>query len=70
MKQTISKFQTLIEDVNLDEVSACLSELESLEEVQEEYIQQLETEQRLLINKMKELGQEILNSYSLSRRCS
>ncbi|KAG6587651.1 Synaptotagmin 2, partial [Cucurbita argyrosperma subsp. argyrosperma] len=70
MKQTIGKFQTLIEDVNLDEVSACLSELESLEEVQEEYIQQLETEQRLLINKMKELGQEILNSYSLSRRCS
>ncbi|XP_023002192.1 synaptotagmin-5-like isoform X1 [Cucurbita maxima] len=70
MKQTISKFQTLIEDVNLDELSACLSELESLEEVQEEYIQQLETEQTLLINKMKELGQEILNSYSLSRRCS
>ncbi|XP_022929898.1 synaptotagmin-5-like isoform X4 [Cucurbita moschata] len=70
MKQTISKFQTLIEDVNLDELSACMSELESLEEVQEEYIQQLETEQRLLINKMKELGQEILNSYSLSRRCS
>lgn len=71
MKQTISKFHTLIEDGNLDGLSATLSELESLEELQEEYILQLETEQALLINKIKELGQEILNSSSsVSRRSS
>lgn len=71
MKETISKFHTLIEEANLDGLSATLSELESLEELQEEYILQLETEQTLLINKVKELGQEILNSpASISRRSS
>ena len=70
MKQTISKFRSLFEEANLDGVSATLSELESLEEVQQEYILQLETEQTLLINKIKELGQEILNTPSISRRSS
>lgn len=64
MKQTISKFHALIEEANLDGLSASLNELESLEELQEEYILQLETEQTLLINKVKELGQEILSSPS------
>ncbi|KAG6589542.1 Synaptotagmin-5, partial [Cucurbita argyrosperma subsp. sororia] len=70
MKQTISKFRSLFEEANLDGVSATLSELESLEEVQQEYILQLETEQTLLINKIKELGEEILNTPSISRRSS
>lgn len=64
MKQTISKFHALIEEANLDGLSAPLNELERLEELQEEYILQLETEQMLLISKVKELGQEILSSSS------
>ncbi|PON71697.1 C2 domain containing protein [Parasponia andersonii] len=71
MKQTMIKFQSLINNGNLEELSVALSELESLEDMQEEYMAQLETEQMLLLNKIKELGQEIFNSSpSLSRRSS
>ncbi|KAF3438565.1 hypothetical protein FNV43_RR21328 [Rhamnella rubrinervis] len=71
MKHTMIKFQSLIEESNLEGVSTSLSELESLEDMQEEYMVQLETEQMLLLNKIKELGQEILNSSpSMSRRSS
>ncbi|KAK3023559.1 hypothetical protein RJ639_044209 [Escallonia herrerae] len=71
MKQMMTKFQSLIEDGNLEGLSACLSELESLQDTQEECMVQLETEQMLLINKIDELGQEIFNSSpSLSRRSS
>ncbi|EXB56910.1 RasGAP-activating-like protein 1 [Morus notabilis] len=71
MKQMMIKFQSLIEDGNLEGISTLLSELQSLEDVQEDYMVQLETEQTLLLNKINELGQEILNSSpSLSRRSS
>ncbi|KAK8521374.1 hypothetical protein V6N13_077483 [Hibiscus sabdariffa] len=71
MKQMMIKLQSLIEDSNLEGMSAPLSELETLQDMQEEYMVQLETEQMLLLNKIKELGQEILNSSpSLSRRSS
>lgn len=71
MKEIMIKFESLIEDANLEELSSCMNELESLEDMQEEYMIQLETEQMLLLNKIKELGQEILNSSpSLSRRSS
>ncbi|XP_052179915.1 synaptotagmin-5 [Diospyros lotus] len=71
MKQMMIKLQSLMEDDNLDELSTTLSELESLHDMQEEYVVQLETEQTLLLNKINELGQEILNSSpSLSRRSS
>lgn len=71
MKQTMMKFQSLIEDGNLEGLSTAMSELESLEDTQEEYMVQLETEQALLLNKIKELGQEMLDlSPSLSRRSS
>lgn len=71
MKQMLTKLETLIEDGNLEGVSAAVSELESLEDMQEEYMVQLETEQMLLLNKIKELGQEFFNSSSsLSRRPS
>lgn len=71
MKQLMIKFQSLINTGNVEELSTALSELESLEDMQEEYMVQLETEQMLLLNKIKELGQEILNSSpSLSRRSS
>lgn len=71
MKDTMIKFQSLIDDGNLEGISTSLSELQSLEDMQEEYMVQLETEQTLLLNKINELGQEILNSSpSLSRRSS
>lgn len=71
MKQTMIKFQSLIEDGELEELWASMSELEHLQEAQEEYMNLLETEQMLLLNKINELGQELLNSSpSLSRRAS
>ncbi|XP_015882982.2 synaptotagmin-4 [Ziziphus jujuba] len=71
MKHMMAKFQSLIEEGNLEGLSTTLSELDNLEDVQEEYMVQLETEQMLLLNKIKELGQEILNSSpSISRRQS
>ncbi|KAG8476222.1 hypothetical protein CXB51_033122 [Gossypium anomalum] len=62
MKQMMIKLQSLIDDGNLEGISTPLSELEALQDMQEEYMVQLETEQMLLLNKIKELGQEMLNS--------
>ncbi|KAJ6411403.1 hypothetical protein OIU84_008048 [Salix udensis] len=71
MKQFLIKFQSLIEDGSLEGLSTALSEMQSLEDIQEEYMVQLETEQMLLLNKIKELGQEVMSSSSsLSRRSS
>jgi hypothetical protein len=65
------KFRSLIEDGNLEALSTVLSELETLEDTQEGYVAQLETEQMLLLSKIKELGQEIINSSpNLSRKFS
>ncbi|XP_010549122.1 PREDICTED: extended synaptotagmin-1 [Tarenaya hassleriana] len=62
MKQMMVKFQNLIDDGDLEGLSEALGEMESLEDEQAEYMLQLQTEQTLLINKIKELGKEILNS--------
>ena len=62
IKEMTKKIRSLIEDGNLEELSTTLSELETLEDTQEGYIAQLETEQMLLISKINELGQEIINS--------
>nr|KYP69703.1 Multiple C2 and transmembrane domain-containing protein 1 [Cajanus cajan] len=71
IKQMMIKFRSFIEDGNLEGLSTTLSELETLEDTQEGYIVQLETEQMLLLSKIKELGREIINSSpSLSRRSS
>ncbi|TQD90639.1 hypothetical protein C1H46_023786 [Malus baccata] len=71
MKQTMMKFQSLIKDGNIEGLATAMCELEALEDTQEEYMVQLETEQALLLNKIRELGQEILNSSpSISRRFS
>ncbi|KAK4800095.1 hypothetical protein SAY86_025460 [Trapa natans] len=72
MKQIMARFHALIEDGNLEELATVASEIESLEDLREGYTMQLETEQMLLLNKIKELGQEIFNSSpaSLSRRSS
>ncbi|KAK2647897.1 hypothetical protein Ddye_015386 [Dipteronia dyeriana] len=68
MKQMMIKIQSLVDEGNAEGFSTALSELESLEDTQEEYMVQLENEQMLLLNKIKELGQEMFNSSpSLSR---
>ncbi|PIA39770.1 hypothetical protein AQUCO_02600319v1 [Aquilegia coerulea] len=68
MRQMMAKFQALVEDGDLDGLSLALSEMESLEDVQEEYMVQLETEETLLINKISELGQEIYKSSPRSKK--
>jgi hypothetical protein len=71
MKQMMIKFHTMIEDGNLEGLSSSLIELESLHDMQEECTNQLETEQMLLLNKIKELGDEIFHpASSLARRSS
>ncbi|KAF7819880.1 synaptotagmin-5 isoform X1 [Senna tora] len=71
IKEMMVKVRSFIEDENLEGLSTTLSELEALEDSQEAYISQLETEQMLLLSKVKELGEEIINSSpSLSRRSS
>ena len=62
IKEMMVKIRCLIEDGNIEGLSTTLSELETLEDTQEAYIDQLETEQMLLLSKIKELGQEIINS--------
>lgn len=71
MKQSIIKLQSLIEDGNDEEICTTLTELEALGDTQEEYMIQLETEQMLLLNKIKELGEEFFHSSpTLSRESS
>ncbi|OIW16014.1 hypothetical protein TanjilG_04549 [Lupinus angustifolius] len=62
IKQMMIKCRSMIEDGNLEGLSTTLCELETLEDTQGGYIVQLETEQMLLLSKVKELGQEMLNS--------
>ncbi|GLT64210.1 hypothetical protein SLA2020_367170 [Shorea laevis] len=70
MKRAMNKFQSLIDEGNLEGLKAALNDIESLEDIQEEYMVQLETEQMLLINKITELGQEVLNTSPLLSRKS
>ncbi|XP_027340284.1 synaptotagmin-4-like isoform X2 [Abrus precatorius] len=64
IREMMKKFRSLIEDGNLEGLSTTLSELETLEDTKEGYIAQLETEQMLLLSKINELGQEMVNSSS------
>lgn len=71
MKQLFVKLQSSVEANNTEELSSTLSELQSLEDSQEQYMLQLETERTLLLNKISDLGQELLNSSpNISRRIS
>ncbi|XP_051114679.1 synaptotagmin-5-like [Andrographis paniculata] len=62
MKEMIIKLRSQVNSDNLEEFTKSLSELESLQDTQEEVMVQLETEQMLLLDKINELGQEIINS--------
>ncbi|KAK7358279.1 hypothetical protein VNO77_00206 [Canavalia gladiata] len=66
IKEMMKKIRSSIEDGNLEGLSTSLSELETLEDTQEGYILQLETEQTLLLSKINELGQEMANSSFLT----
>lgn len=59
IKVIFNKLQGLLEDGDLEGLSLALSEVESLEVAQEEYMLQLEKEQTVLIDKISKLGQEI-----------
>ncbi|CAH9143924.1 unnamed protein product [Cuscuta epithymum] len=62
MKQLMMKLQSLVKDNEVEGLSTTLSELESLHLTQEDFMLQLETEQSLLLNKVNELSQEVMNS--------
>ncbi|CAM8975289.1 unnamed protein product [Rhodiola kirilowii] len=62
MKQMIIELQSVIGEGNSETLTTQLSELESLQNMQEEYMSQLETEQVLLLNKIKEFSQEFFNA--------
>ncbi|GAB4851993.1 AT3g18370/MYF24_8 [Ancistrocladus abbreviatus] len=70
MKQLLIKLQSLAVDADTEGMSTALSELESLEDTQEEYMLQLETERTVLLNKINELGQELLNSSTFTTMSS
>ncbi|OIW11950.1 hypothetical protein TanjilG_02157 [Lupinus angustifolius] len=70
IKQIMIKCRTMIEDENLEGLSTALSELETLVDTQRGYIVQLETEELLLLRKIKELGLEIISSSPSSSRGS
>ncbi|CBI33649.3 unnamed protein product, partial [Vitis vinifera] len=62
IRQTMAKVRASISDGDVEGVSLALSEIKSLEEVQDEYILQLEIENMLLQNKTGELSQEMFAS--------
>ncbi|KAJ8753698.1 hypothetical protein K2173_026374 [Erythroxylum novogranatense] len=62
IKEMIYKLQSLVDDSDTEGVSASLSKLESLQDAQEDYMVQLETEKKLLLNKIREVGEEIMKS--------
>ncbi|WOL02840.1 hypothetical protein Cni_G11559 [Canna indica] len=64
IRDILKKFQGLIEEGDLDALSLALSEVDSAEDKQEEYMIQLEREKALLINKINELGHEISRTSS------
>ncbi|KAK7320035.1 hypothetical protein RJT34_04764 [Clitoria ternatea] len=66
IREMMKKFRSLIEDRNVEGLSTTLSELETLEDTQEGYIAQLESEQMLLLSKINELHQEMINSSSFT----
>lgn len=64
MREMLKKLQGLVDDGELEGLSFALSELESAEDTQEEYILSLEREKTLLLNKINDLGHEIMRSTS------
>lgn len=64
MRETLKKLQGLVNDGDMESLSLALSELEIAEDSQEDYIIFLEREKTLLVNKINDLGHEIMRSSS------
>lgn len=64
MKELLKKLEELVDEGDLEGLSLTVSELETAEDTQEEHILLLEREKAMLINKIKELGHEIMRSAS------
>lgn len=59
MRGVLKKLKGLVEEGDLDALSNALNEIESAEDAQQEYMDQLERERSLLIGKIGELDHEI-----------
>ncbi|XP_042491289.1 synaptotagmin-5-like [Macadamia integrifolia] len=68
MRQILTKFQIQLKDGDLEGLSLILNDIESLEDAQEDYMLQLETEKLLMLEKINMLGEEIKTSPSHSRK--
>lgn len=68
IREILMKLQTLAGDGDLEGLSLALTEVESVEDTQKEYMLQLEREKELLINKISELGREINRTSSTPSR--
>ncbi|KAL0906439.1 hypothetical protein M5K25_024934 [Dendrobium thyrsiflorum] len=64
MREILKNHQGLVADGQLEGLSSALNELESAEDAQEDYILSLEREKTLLVNKINDLGHEIMRSSS------
>ncbi|KAJ1684909.1 hypothetical protein LUZ63_016299 [Rhynchospora breviuscula] len=68
MRGVLKKLKGLVEEGDLDALSNALNEIESAEDAQEEYMDQLERERSLLISKIGELDHEINRTSSAPAR--
>ncbi|KAK1268168.1 hypothetical protein QJS04_geneDACA017663 [Acorus gramineus] len=59
IRETAKKFRGLVDKGDLEGLSLALGEIEGIEEVQEEYMLQLEREKMLLLEKIRNLALEI-----------
>ncbi|OAY67133.1 Synaptotagmin-5 [Ananas comosus] len=64
MRDLLKKLGGFVEDGDLEGLSLALSEVETVEDAQEEYILQLEREKALLLSKVSELDHEISRTSS------
>lgn len=62
MKRLLIKLQSLAAEEDLEQLTSTLTDLQSLEDEQEGYMLQLETERMLLLKKINDLGQELFQS--------
>uniref|UniRef100_A0A1D1Z976 Ras GTPase-activating protein 4 n=1 Tax=Anthurium amnicola TaxID=1678845 RepID=A0A1D1Z976_9ARAE len=67
LREMLKKLEGSLGDGDLESLSLALTEVENIEDVQEEYMLQLETEKALLLNKISELCREINSSSPIKK---
>ncbi|KAJ6813207.1 extended synaptotagmin-1 isoform X2 [Iris pallida] len=65
IREILKKVHGLVEDGDLEGLSLAMSEVETAEDAQREYMLQLEMEETMLINKITELGHEMNRTSSI-----